>query len=344
VLADAAIVRGRPLNIPKDLAVAGDGTLYVSDLDGEKVEGEEGLVNNIVAIPTRGPARLVAGIQPLRDAHGPLVPQDLVDPFPRVRLRALNFAGLAVGPDGTLFVGDRNNHAVFALDPAGRTRTVAGTGQKGFSGDGGPATSAMIDDPRSLAVNDTTGDLYVAGGDARVRKIDRAGLITTVIGDGVAGDGGDGEPAVHARVRDVRAMAVAGRTGTLYLCDANSVRRIDPAGTVTGVATGPREPQSPVAGSAPVDESTCYGLAVDPRDETVYFASGNHIRRIARTGTVETIAGNGSPGVTQNGKPALGTPMEPSDLAIDGAGNIFFLGGVKAYQQILMLGATPARA
>jgi sugar lactone lactonase YvrE len=133
---------------------------------------------------------------------------------------------------------------VRAIDlTTGVERVVAGTGQFGFSGDGGPATAAKLADPSALAV-DTTGNLYI--GDAanwRVRKVDTAGVITTFAGGALVdrGSQGDGGPATEAQL-SVAGMAFD-RDGNLYVADSyrGRVRRIDPSGTITTFAGGGAE-------------------------------------------------------------------------------------------------------
>src|SRR5580693_10449777 len=106
--------------------------------------------------------------------------------------------GMTIGPDGALYWCDLDNQRVRRLDLATkRVTTVAGSGQKGYSGDGGPAVSATLSAPHEL-VFDAKGDLYFAERDNNViRKVDmQTGMISTAAGTGIAGYGGDGGPAV----------------------------------------------------------------------------------------------------------------------------------------------------
>lgn len=322
------------------LAVGGDGTLYViNSLLGPLYGDQE--ITNLVAIPPRGPARLVAGL-----IHSvgfrPVQPADVLDPFPQLGKTGLALDGLAVGPDGTIYVGEENNHVVWAIGPGRRVRRVAGNGQKGFSGDGGPATAAMLSDPHSLVVNPKTGDLYISEYRDRVRKVDPAGIITTVAGGGKGGPDGDGGPAVQAHVGTLEAMGVDARNGDLYLCDGPNIRKIDAGGTITRVAgTGERAKQPSPNGRPPTEVPVdCDGLVVDPRDGTVYFSDGNEIRRVdRRSGLLEAVAGNGREGNSNGPKPALKASISPGLTAIDARGNIYFADN----HQIDMLGASPLR-
>lgn len=138
---------------------------------------------------------------------------------------------------GDLYISNLLTNEVVRIDPKGIESVVAGTGVRGFSGDGGPATRARLDTPYGLAM-DANGNLYVCDrGNNRVRKIDRTGIITTVAGTGGAGFSGDGGPAVHATLNLPSGLAVDG-AGELFIADSgnNRVRRVDAKGVITTVA------------------------------------------------------------------------------------------------------------
>jgi sugar lactone lactonase YvrE len=342
---DDDVFDGRGIAEPGAIAVGPDGTIYAIDGFTAYVENEEGQVSTLLAFPPRGLHRLVAGFSLSKYWSGRLEADEVVDPFPRLRQRGLGLRNVAIGPDGTVFVSDFNNLAVWALAPDGRSRTVAGTGEQASSGDGGPATLAALEIPTALATNPENGDLYIGGHDRRVRKIDAAGVITTVAGDGAPGLGGDGGPAVKAHLTSVDGIAVDARSGDVYLCDARVIRRIDAAGTISRVAgTGsfPAEP-SPTGRPAADTSVDCSGVAVDPRDGVLYFADSlsNQIRRVTRSGLVEAVGGNGKKGRSGNGNKAVQEPMEPYKLAIDRQGNLFFFAFVKSEVVIQMIGARP---
>ncbi|HYH49042.1 MAG TPA: hypothetical protein VEG38_05785 [Acidimicrobiia bacterium] len=334
---------GSPLGVAFDLGVGPDGTLYAIEGRAASIENEPGYANNLWAIPPSGRLRLVAGVPRSRDTFSELAPTDVVDPSPRLGARSLAMRSLAVGSDGTVFVGDLNNNVVWALGSDGRGRVVAGSGEKGFSGDGGPATAARLDVPDSLAVNQATGDLYIATNDHRIRRVDSTGLITTVVGDGTAGSEGDGGPAVRARLHKAESLAVDPRSGELYFCDVWRIRKIDASRNVVSVAgTGAAPELSAPAGRQALESAVdCTSLAVDPRDGIVYFSDtkANQIRRIAPSGIVEVVAGTGATGRTPNDEAAATVPIAPSHLAIDGNGNIYFVGHLGETAIIQMIGA-----
>ena len=91
---------------------------------------------------------------------------------------------MAVDADGNLFIADEGNHRIRRVDSSGIITTIAGTGERGFSGDGGPAVEAQLDHPRGVAV-DTAGNLYIADkSNHRIRRVDPSGTITTIAGTG----------------------------------------------------------------------------------------------------------------------------------------------------------------
>ncbi len=166
-VSDKAIRTGR------NAAVDGAGNVYVV---------ERGVPGRVVRVGSGGASTVLAGDGIERtgeDSHddwgdggaGPEVPMSYAD-------------GVAVAPDGTVYVSQANFHRVRRIDPSGRVSTVAGTGVPGFTGDGGRAVDAQLTCPRGLAL-DATGALYVAdSSNQRVRRIDPGGTITTFAGSG----------------------------------------------------------------------------------------------------------------------------------------------------------------
>src|SRR3990167_6416847 len=146
-------------------------------------------------------------------------------------------SGVALDGSGTLYIADANNNRIRKVDAAGTITTVAGTGESGYSGDGGLATAASLAYPTVVAL-DGSGTLYIADtNNQRIRKVDAAGTITTVAGTGRYGYSGDGGSATAAILNYPDGVALD-NSGNLYIADtANQrIRKVDTAGIITTVA------------------------------------------------------------------------------------------------------------
>ena len=164
------------------------------------------------------------------------------DGGPATSARINNPRGVVGLADGGFLIPDTNNHRVRRVWPNGTITTVAGTGVQGFSGDGGPATSAQLARPFGVAPTADGGFLVVDVGNQRIRKVSAAGTITTVAGTGVAGYGGDGGPATSALVNNPHNL-VAQPDGSFLIADASNerVRLVAADGTIsTLTGTGVR--------------------------------------------------------------------------------------------------------
>jgi N-acetylneuraminic acid mutarotase len=208
--------------------------------------------------------------------------------------------------------------------------TYVGDGVRGFTGDGGPATSAEISAAWGLAF-DAAGNLYIAdGGNNDVRKVIAAtGIIETVAGNQTLGYGGDGGPATSAELNAPWGLAVD-RLGNLFIADSQNsrIRRVDAlTGVITTVAGNGVRGYGGDAGPATAAElSAASGVVVDPAGNLYIADQGNdRIRMVAAsTGIITTIAGNGSHGYAGDGGPAINAEFRfPQTIAIDSAGNLF---------------------
>jgi len=149
---------------------------------------------------------------------------------------------VALDAAGNIYISDTGDYCsgpggvtVRKVDSHGVITTVAGTGEEGYSGDGGPATKARLNFPFAVAV-DREGNLYISDeNNYRIRKVDKEGIITTIAGTGEEGHSGDRGPATSAKLTDTGGIAFDDR-GNLYLADYTSVRKIDPSGTITTFA------------------------------------------------------------------------------------------------------------
>lgn len=220
--------------------------------------------------------------------------------------------GMAIGPDGALYFCDLGNQRIRRLDlTTKKMTTIAGNGQRGYTGDGGPATEATIAAPHELLF-DKAGDLYFAERDNNViRKVNmKTGVISTVAGTGKAGFSGDGGPGTLAVLNQPHSIFLD-RDGTMLICDIGNhrIRRLHldtgiiEAWAGTG-ATQPTPDGSAVVGTPVTGPRT---FIVSPAGD-LYLAlrEGNSILRIdAATKTYKRVAGTGQLGYTGDGGPAL---------------------------------------
>ena len=174
-------------------------------------------------------------------------------------------AGLAIDSSGNLYIADSGNNCVREVTAAGVISTVAGNGTPGFSGDGGLAASAQLQNPSGVAV-DASGNIYIADtNNNRVRKVTASGTITTIAGSGVAAYSGDSGLAVSAGLSHPYGLAI-GKTGNIYVADSgnNAIRLLTPASQtalITGVVDAASETAVPLT---PGKIVVIYGTGLGP--------------------------------------------------------------------------------
>jgi sugar lactone lactonase YvrE len=243
--------------------------------------------------------------------------------------------GLALDDKGDLYISDIGAHRVFKLDAKGLLTVIAGTGEGGFGGDGGPAIKAQLHAPHDLAF-DAEGNLLIADTyNHRIRRIDRQGAITTVAGTGKAPYTGYGDRAPKDSLNNPQGIAVD-RAGNILIADTYNrvVRRLERNGTLTIVAgsvaglSGDGGPATEAQLNLPM------AVTVGP-DGSIYVtdAANSRVRRVATDGAngkIQTVTGfGGGEGIGGAGFVGDGGPAEkaklftPADVKLDTAGNLY---------------------
>lgn len=206
--------------------------------------------------------------------------------------------------------------------------TYAGSSVAGFGGDGAAATNAKLGEPTGVAM-DKKGNLFIADQlEGRIRKVDHAGIITTVAGSGgPAGYNGDAMPATDALLNWPEGVAVD-KTGNVYIADQNNqrIRKVDTSGIITSIAgmgsigyAGDGGPATAAKLYNPAD------VAVDSAGNVYFVDQDNQaMRRISPAGIITTMAGNGTPGFSGDNGPATAAQLNfPQGIAVDSMGNIY---------------------
>ncbi|ARV44886.1 hypothetical protein BCV50_07530 [Bacillus subtilis] len=260
------------LGSPRGVAVGSDGSLYIVDAGNVRIRrvGPDGIITTVAG----------TGVSGFSGDGGPATQAQLS--FPP--------GGVAVGSDGSLFIADTLNNRIRRVGPDGIITTVAGTGDFGFSGDGGPAAQATLRIPGDVSVG-SDGSLYIADSqNVRIRRVGPDGIINTVAGTGVQGFSGDGGPATQAQLRLPRGVDV-GSDGYLYIVDESRTRRVRDGIITTVVGTGV---QGFSGDGGPATQATLWvpaDVAVGS-DGSLFIADtgNNRIRRVASVlpGTTRT--------------------------------------------------------
>ncbi|TLD72632.1 hypothetical protein FEM03_00720 [Phragmitibacter flavus] len=206
---------------------------------------------------------------------------------------------------------------------------VAGTGKKGFSGDGGPATQADIDDPFGVVRGPDGALWFCEYGGQRVRKINPDGTIQTIVGNGKKGYSGDGGPALEASLNLPHEIRFD-KNGDLYIVDMTNhcVRKVDMKTGIISTIAGTGKPGYSGDGGPAKDAQfkQPHSIQFGPDGDLYICDIGNHvIRKIdMETGNIETFAGTGAPGPTPDGSPIKGTPLKgPRTLDFDKDGHLW---------------------
>ena len=288
------------LNNPTAVAVDGAGNLYIADTNNSRIRmvSATGVITTFAGNGAAGYA----------GDNGPAAAAQFDGP-----------ADLAIGPSGDLYVADFNNQAIRKIS-GGVVTTVAGSGNYGSDGDGGPATSASLAGPAGIAL-DAAGSLYIADAyNNEVRMVEN-GIITTVAGTGTAGFSGDKAAAVYATLKLPSGVALDS-TGRLYIADYGNNRIRMVSGAIMSTVAG----SGAAVFSGDHGAATSAGLAAPQRVATdaagnFYIGDGPRIRKVAN-GAIATLAGGGAP-TGENGPATAAQLLSPQGLWADSAGNVY---------------------
>ncbi len=296
------------LAYPADVTVDSHGNMFIVDTGNIRVREvtTDGVINTIAG----------TGVQKSAGDGGPAVNASFV--FPE---------NIALDSQGNIFISDTADSTIRKIGAGGIISTYAGIHQFGYSGDGGPATSAALTYPQGLRL-DASGTLYfVDSASNRVRKITAAGVISSIAGDGQPRFSGDGGPAVNAELDSPGSLAFDA-SGQLVISDnANQrVRRIGLTGVITTIlGTGAADSLQDGGPATSASLASPSALALD-KAGNLYIADieNQRVREVRTDGTIITFAGNGSNAFSGDGGQATQAALSyPSGLAFDGAGNLY---------------------
>lgn len=311
------------LDSPQEIAVDSAGNVYIADSYDNRIrEVSNGIITT------------VAGGNVLCTQKS----NSIGDGCPATSSSLGIVSGIAVDPQGHLFISDGNNR--IREVSGGVISTIAGTNVSSNNGDGGMATNGQLQFPYGVSLDDA-GDLFISdtyGG--RIREVHANGLITTFAGGGSGCSQqtdvwGDGCSATSALLSFPYGVAVDS-TGNVYIADnaptGSTIRKIGTNGVITifaGGGNGCQQQTDNIGDGCPATNamvSAVTGMAVDAAGNLYFCDSGNfRIRQVSPSGVINTIAGNGTPGYSGDGGPATqATLLPPTSVAVDGSGNIYF--------------------
>jgi sugar lactone lactonase YvrE len=310
---DGGLATNAKLSVPSSVAVDSSGNIYFADYGNERIRKVTATTGDISTVAGNG-------TQGYSGDGGPAVNAELDEPL-----------GVAVDSSGNIYFADEGNYRIREVKASsGYIYTVAGDGTPGYSGDGGPATSAELYCPAGVAV-DTSDNIYF--GDIcthRVREVTAStGIIATVAGNGIAGYSGDGGAATGAELDTPFGVAVDA-SFNIYIGDyaENRVRKVTASTGDISTAAGDGilgySGDGGAATSAELDDP--YGVVVDIAGNIYIADRGNsRIREvIASTGIISTVAGDGTAGYSGDGGAATSAEINnPEGVAVDAPGNIY---------------------
>jgi DNA-binding beta-propeller fold protein YncE len=254
---------------------------------------------------------------------------DKTGPVPAAQAKLIGPFGVDFDKAGSLYIVEMTGHRIHRVDPKGILTTIAGSGKKGNSGDGGPAAQAEFDSMHSLCVL-PDGSLCIADtGNFRLRQLDlKTGIVVPLAGTGKRGFRGDGGPALEAEFGGTYCVATDPAGKNLYVADLDNrrIRKIELATRVVTTVAGNGQKGVPEDGAdaakAPLVDPRA--VAVDRKGNVwILERSGHALRVVDASGKIRTVAGTGKAGMSGDGGDARKAMLNgPKHLCIDAAGNV----------------------
>lgn len=303
------------LNLPVEVASDGAGNLYIADQKNNQIRvvNKSGVIavfagNGTAGFSGDGGQAVLASLNAPTDVY--------VDPF-----------------GGAVYISDTGNQRIRVV-VNGVISTVAGSGAQGYSGDGGPATSAALYNPVRV-ITDVFQNIVIADqSNHRIRSVSYiTGIITTIAGNGTQGFSGDGGPATSAELNNPTSIATGPNSGDLLICDQfnHRIRKVDFAGTITTIAGTGTAGFSGDGGPATAAELNYPGGMTTDSEGNLFFSDDTNyrVREISSSGVITTVAGNGTQGFSGDGGPAISAELNGQfGVALDSLGNLYIADSV----------------
>ncbi len=307
---DGGSAAAAEINAPTGVAVDAAGNIYIADCGNQCVR----------KINTSGIISTIAGTSGSGGYFG--------DGGPATAAHLFGPTEIAIDAAGNLYIADAHNHCIRKVNTSGIITRYAGAAIGGYSGDGGPATIAMLNSPTGVFA-DASGNIFIADElNSRIRKVSAAGIITTIAGSGIPGFSGDLGAATAAGLYQP-AGVTADAAGNVYFTDMlnHRIRKINTSGVISTVGGNGTNGFTGDGGPATAAGMYCpFGLAIDATGNLlVADVNNNRIRQVSASGIISTIAGSGMAGFGDNGLVSAAQLLQPGEVQFDPFGNIYIL-------------------
>ena len=310
---DGGAATSAQLELPYDVDLDSSGNVYIASSGDHRIrmiDASTGIISTIAGTGTKG----------YSGDNGAATLAQLNLPY-----------GVVLDSSRNVYIADTSNSRIRKIDMStGIISTIAGTGIYGYSGDGGPATSAKLGGPYGVALN-SSGNVYIGDtGNNRIRMIDAStGIITTIAGTGSSGYSGDGGAATSAELSTPSGVAL-NSSGNVYIASLFGCRfrMIDASTGIISTIAGTGTAGFSGDGGPATNASFKYpsGVVLDSNSNVYIADADNHrVRKIdASTGIISTIAGTGTSGYSGDGGAATSAKLKnPSGVALDSSGNVY---------------------